>query len=338
MSGLLAFGHGANDASKSVGVVAVVLLADGSIGSLDAPTWAKLACAVALTAGTTLGGWPIVRTIGRRIFRLRPLDGLAAETGSAVVLLAASAVGAPVSTTQVVATSVVGVGGGRQRWRRVRWQVVREIGDHVAHYAARQRGDRRARVVAVEVVDADSTLVPPGVARPPRHVARPDGRHVRRPGCVRPVGERRRGRRSTSVAASSTRPTRRSGRSGGSCATRSRRPLDAEDLYSLVRPARHRAQRGQGHRARVDTAVDGARRGRGRDGAVPDRGRRSPGRGLRASHGAHGGCDRSGRRRDQEPAQPRARVPPGDVGAARDRRPPGSDGPPRDLPPFHPCR
>jgi len=127
MSGLLAFGHGSNDASKSVGVVAVVLLADGSINSLAAPTWTKLACAVSLTIGTALGGWPIVRTIGRRIFHLRPLDGVALETGSAFVLVVSSFAGAPVSTTQVVSTAVVGVGAGRHRWRRIRWPVVREI-------------------------------------------------------------------------------------------------------------------------------------------------------------------------------------------------------------------
>ena len=128
MSGMLAFGHGANDASKSVGVVAVVLLADGSISSLAAPTWTKLACALALTLGTALGGWPIVRTIGRRIFRLRPVDGFGLETGSSLVLIASSLLGAPVSTTQVVSTAVVGVGAGRHRWRRIRWPVVREIG------------------------------------------------------------------------------------------------------------------------------------------------------------------------------------------------------------------
>ncbi len=81
----------------------------------------------ALTLGTALGGWPIVRTIGRRIIRLRPLDGLASETASVVVILGASLTGAPVSTTQVVASSVVGVGGGRRRWRHVRWPLVRSM-------------------------------------------------------------------------------------------------------------------------------------------------------------------------------------------------------------------
>ena len=82
----------------------------------------------ALTLGTALGGWRIVRTVGRRIYRIRPLDGLASQTASASVIFGASLVGAPVSTTQVVASSIVGVGGGRRRWRHVNWAVVRHIG------------------------------------------------------------------------------------------------------------------------------------------------------------------------------------------------------------------
>lgn len=127
MSGGLALAHGANDAQKAVGVIAALLLATGEIHSLHAPLWAELTSGAALTAGTAFGGWPIVRTIGRRIIRLRPLDGLASQTGSTAVLLVASVVGAPVSTTQVVASSVVGVGGGRRRWRHVRWPLVRSM-------------------------------------------------------------------------------------------------------------------------------------------------------------------------------------------------------------------
>jgi inorganic phosphate transporter, PiT family len=126
-SAWLSLSHGANDAQKSVGIVAALLLANGSSRSLHAPVWVKLACAVALTAGTALGGWTIVRTIGRRIVRLRPLDGLVSQTSSAAVILGASLLGAPVSTTQVVSSSVVGASVGRGRARRVRWQVVRGI-------------------------------------------------------------------------------------------------------------------------------------------------------------------------------------------------------------------
>jgi len=124
MSAALSFSHGANDAQKSVGVVAALLLATGHVDSLDGPLWVKLACAGALTAGTASGGWRIVRTIGRRIYRIHPLDALASETASTGVILGASLLGAPTSTTQVVASSVVGVGGGRGRWRHVRWATV----------------------------------------------------------------------------------------------------------------------------------------------------------------------------------------------------------------------
>ncbi|MBK5289414.1 MAG: inorganic phosphate transporter [Acidimicrobiia bacterium] len=126
-SGGLALAHGANDAQKSVGVVVTVLVAGGELHGHQPPLWVTLACGGALTAGTAFGGWPIVQTIGRRIIRLRPIDALAGQTGSATVLLLASVIGAPVSTTQVVASSVVGVGGGRHRWRHVRWPIVRAM-------------------------------------------------------------------------------------------------------------------------------------------------------------------------------------------------------------------
>jgi len=128
MSAALAFSHGANDAQKTVGVVAALLLADGRIDSLSAPTWAVVACASALTAGTALGGWRIIKTVGRRIYPIRPVEGFASQGSSAAVIFGASLLGAPVSTSQVVASSVVGVGLGRRRWRHVNWAVVRKIG------------------------------------------------------------------------------------------------------------------------------------------------------------------------------------------------------------------
>jgi PiT family inorganic phosphate transporter len=127
-SATLAFSHGANDAQKAVGVVAALLLADGKIDSLDAPRWATVACSVALTLGTALGGWRIIRTVGRRIYRVKPIDGLATECSSAGVIFGASLLGAPTSTSQVVASAVVGVGGGRRRWHHVHWAIVRQMG------------------------------------------------------------------------------------------------------------------------------------------------------------------------------------------------------------------
>jgi PiT family inorganic phosphate transporter len=119
--------HGANDAQKAVGIIVVLLVAGGELNHLTAPLWTEVACGIALTAGTALGGWPIVRTLGRRITLLRPLDALASQAGSAGVMLGATLVGAPVSTTQIVASSVVGVGGGHRRWHHVRWRVVRAM-------------------------------------------------------------------------------------------------------------------------------------------------------------------------------------------------------------------
>ncbi len=126
-SSALAFAHGTNDAQKTMGLITLALVATGSIPSFVVPLWVKLVCAIALTVGTALGGWRIVRTLGRGIYRIRPLDGLMSQAASTLVIGSAAALGAPVSTTHVVASSVVGVGAER-RWRHVRWPVVREIG------------------------------------------------------------------------------------------------------------------------------------------------------------------------------------------------------------------
>ena len=125
-SAALAFSHGANDAQKTMGVVTLLLVADGRLDTFAVPLWVKLAAATSLTIGTSLGGWRIVKTMGSGIYRMRPLDGLVSQGGSAAVILGAAALGAPVSTTHVVASSVVGV-GTEQRWRHVRWAVVREM-------------------------------------------------------------------------------------------------------------------------------------------------------------------------------------------------------------------
>lgn len=124
----LSFSHGSNDAQKAMGVIAALLLATGETSTLTVPLWAKLLAGAALTLGTAMGGWRIVKTIGTRIFGLRPLDSLASQSSSTAVILGASLLGAPVSTTQVVASSVVGTGGGRHRWRHVRWTIVRDMG------------------------------------------------------------------------------------------------------------------------------------------------------------------------------------------------------------------
>ena len=124
----LAFSHGSNDAQKTMGVLTLVLLASGHLTSFVVPLWVVLAAAAALTVGTAFGGWRIIRTVGRGIYRLQPVDGLASQLSSAAVILGAAQAGAPVSTTHVVSMSVVGVGAA-QRVRHVHWDVVRAMAE-----------------------------------------------------------------------------------------------------------------------------------------------------------------------------------------------------------------
>ncbi|WP_434515296.1 anion permease [Dechloromonas sp. ARDL1] len=122
----LAFSHGANDAQKSMGILTLVLVLGGFIPSFEVPFWVMLACASAITLGILSGGWRIVRTLGFAIYRVRPIHALGSQLTSAAVIMAASAVGAPVSTTHVVATSIMGIGAS-ERPRAVRWAKAKDI-------------------------------------------------------------------------------------------------------------------------------------------------------------------------------------------------------------------
>jgi len=122
----LAFSHGANDAQKSMGILTLVLLLGGFIPTFDVPFWVMLACACAITLGILSGGWRIVRTLGFAIYRVRPIHALDSQLTSAGVILAASLAGAPVSTTHVVATSIMGIGAA-ERPRSVRWAKAGDI-------------------------------------------------------------------------------------------------------------------------------------------------------------------------------------------------------------------
>jgi len=123
----LAFAHGSNDAQKTMGLITAALVAGGHLSHFAVPFWVALVSALLLTFGTLLGGWNVVRTLGKRIYRIRSLDGMVSQGTSGVIVLAASLAGAPISTSDVVAPAVVGVGSG-ERWHRVRWAVAAEIG------------------------------------------------------------------------------------------------------------------------------------------------------------------------------------------------------------------
>ncbi len=125
-SSLMAFGHGSNDAQKSMGIITMALLSGGAIKTLEVPMWVVLTCAVAMGFGTLFGGWKIIKTLGHNMLKLEPIHGFAAETSSTAIIIAASHFGLPVSTTHVVSTAILGV-GATKRLSAVRWGIAGKI-------------------------------------------------------------------------------------------------------------------------------------------------------------------------------------------------------------------
>ena len=125
-TGVLAFSHGTNDAQKGMGMIAMILVLGGVNAQFYVPLWVIMASATAITIGTLTGGWRIVRTLGFGIYKVRPIHALDAQITSAGVILAASSLGAPVSTTQVVSTAIMGVGAA-ERPKSVRWGTAKHI-------------------------------------------------------------------------------------------------------------------------------------------------------------------------------------------------------------------
>jgi inorganic phosphate transporter, PiT family len=124
---LYSLGHGGNDAQKTMGVITVLLYADGALkGGFHVPFWVVLACQSAMALGTLAGGWRIVHTMGSKITRLSPMQGVCAETGGAITLFLATYLGVPVSTTHTITGAIVGVGAAR-RVSAVRWGVAKDI-------------------------------------------------------------------------------------------------------------------------------------------------------------------------------------------------------------------
>jgi PiT family inorganic phosphate transporter len=127
-AGLYSLGHGGNDAQKTIGIIWMLLIATGYAGAGDKlpPTWTIWACYLAIGLGTMFGGWRIVKTMGQKITKLKPVGGFCAETGGAMTLFLATALGVPVSTTHTITGAIVGVGSVR-RASAVRWGVAGNI-------------------------------------------------------------------------------------------------------------------------------------------------------------------------------------------------------------------
>jgi PiT family inorganic phosphate transporter len=145
-AGFMGFSHGSNDAQKTMGIIALALLAGTKSGDLaqvpdwlaflrieslgeksdQIPVWIKVACALTMAAGTAAGGWRIIKTLGHKLVKLQPVHGFAAETTAATVLLTAAHFGMPVSTTHAITTSIMGVGTAK-RFNAIKWNVVTRI-------------------------------------------------------------------------------------------------------------------------------------------------------------------------------------------------------------------
>jgi PiT family inorganic phosphate transporter len=122
----LGLSHGTNDAQKTMGVITMALLAGGVIGDFAVPTWVIAASAAAIAIGTGLGGWRLIRTLGGKFYKIRPVHGFTSQVTSGSVILGAALLGGPVSTTQVVSSSIMGVGSA-ERVSKVRWGVAGQI-------------------------------------------------------------------------------------------------------------------------------------------------------------------------------------------------------------------
>lgn len=125
-AGFMAVSHGHNDAQKSMGIIALALVLANPQDDFHVPLWVIITCALAMGAGTMAGGWRIIRTLGTKMVKLQPVHGFAAEMTASSILAATAHFGIPVSTTQIISTSIMGVGATR-RFSAVRWGIVGKI-------------------------------------------------------------------------------------------------------------------------------------------------------------------------------------------------------------------
>jgi inorganic phosphate transporter, PiT family len=122
----MAFSHGTNDAQKTMGIITLSLVISGYITEFKVPTWVIALSAGAIGLGTALGGWRLIRTLGGKFYKIRPVHGFSTQLTSGLVILSASFLGLPVSTSQVVSSAIIGVGSS-ERLGKVRWTVAQEI-------------------------------------------------------------------------------------------------------------------------------------------------------------------------------------------------------------------
>ena len=122
----LALSHGANDAQKTMGIIALALFASHTIETFYVPMWVVAACATSIALGTAIGGWSIIKTLGGKFYKIRPVHAFTSQLASASIILGAALIGGPVSTSHIVSTTILGAGAG-DRVNKVRWGVMKHI-------------------------------------------------------------------------------------------------------------------------------------------------------------------------------------------------------------------
>ena len=122
----MAFSHGMNDAQNAMGVIAMALVSYGALVTFEVPLWVMIVCASAMALGTSVGGWKVIKTMGSKVFKLQPVHGFSAETSAAAVIAGMSLFGAPISTTHVISTAIMG-SGSSHGLSAVRWGIVKNI-------------------------------------------------------------------------------------------------------------------------------------------------------------------------------------------------------------------
>jgi len=122
----LAFSHGTNDAQKTIGIITLSLVIGGKLADFSVPFWVIILSAATMAIGTSLGGWRLIRTLGGKFYKIRPVHSFATQLTSGLVILSASAIGLPVSTSQVVSSAIIGIGAS-ERFGKVRWGVAGDI-------------------------------------------------------------------------------------------------------------------------------------------------------------------------------------------------------------------
>lgn len=125
-AGWMSFSHGLNDAQNAMGMITMALVIHGALLKFEVPLWVKMASAVAMGLGTSFGGWKIIKTMGMKVTKLQPVHGFAAETAAGLVIYVMSLFGAPISTTHVISTTIMGVGAS-SKLSAVRWGIVKNI-------------------------------------------------------------------------------------------------------------------------------------------------------------------------------------------------------------------